>query len=144
MSERILGVIRVFTLDFRNLIEHLYFSTDRVIVVKITKVSGTVFNPVDLSYLGRMENRERELAGFSAEELLRSDKENFAIPMSEIIEVKLRKYWFLRARYITIVTHDKKYRWQATGVPPDKKVAKLEQFEAILLPIFEDKLIVKK
>ncbi len=144
MSESILGVISVFTLDFRNLIEHLYFTTDRVIVVKITKVSGTALNPVDISYLGRMEKREMELADFSAEDLLKSDKENFTIPMSEITEVKLRKYPFLRARYLTIVTNKKKYRWQVTGVPPEKKVAKFEQFEAILLPIFEDKLIVKK
>lgn len=99
--------------------------------------------PVDLTYLERMKNTEREIAGFSAEELLKSDKENFAIPMSEIVEVKLRTHWFSYARCITIVTNHKKYRWIATGVPPEIKVATFQQFEAILKPIFDDKLIVK-
>ena len=144
MSERILGVIRVFTLDFRNLIKHLYFTTDRVIVVKITKVGVKPYNLLDLSYLQKMKDKERELAGLSAEELLKNDQENFVIPMSEIVKVTLRKYRFLRARYITVETNYKKYRWQATGVPPEIKVAKFEQIEAILLPIFADKLIIKK
>jgi hypothetical protein len=140
LSERILGVIRVFTLDFRNLIKHLYFTTDRVIVVNIAKVDGKP----SLSYLQKMEDKERELAGLSAEELLKNGQENFAIPMSEIVNVTLRKYRFLRARFITVETNYKKYRWQATGVPPEIKVAKFEQIEAILLPIFADKLIIKK
>ena len=144
MSERILAVIRVFTLDFRNLIKHLYFTTDRVIVVKITKVGGKPYNLLNLSYLQKMKDKERELTSLSAEELLKNDPENLAIPMSEIVKVTLRKYMFLLARYITVETNYKKYRWQATGVPPEIKVAKFEQFEAILQPIFLDKLVVKK
>jgi len=73
LSERILGVIRVFTLDFRNLIKHLYFTTDRVIVVKITKVGGKPYNLLNLSYLQKMKDKERELAGLSAEELLKQN-----------------------------------------------------------------------
>ena len=144
MSERIQGIIRVFTFDFRNRIKHLYFTTERVIVVKITKVGGKPYNLINLSYLQKMKDKEKELAGLSAEELLKIDQENFAIPMSEIVKVTLRKYRFLRARYITVETNYKKYRWQATGIPPEIKVAKFEQFEAILQPIFADKLIIKK
>ena len=143
MVERILGSIRVFTLDLKNLIEHLTFTTDRVIVVKITKLDGREVSRGDLSYFQRMQDKERELSGLSAEELLRNDDANYAIPMSEIIEVRLTKPWWLRARYITILTKNRKYRWQATGIPPIPKVAKTHQFIEILQPVFAEKLSIK-
>jgi hypothetical protein len=146
LSERILGVIRIFTLDLRNLIKHLYFTTNRIIVVKITKIDGRKnFSGLDEpAYVKRMEDKERELSGLSPDKLLHNDADNIAIPMSEIEKVTLSKSRFLRARYITIETRQKKYRWQATGVPPVIKVAEFERFVEILQPIFMEKLVVKK
>jgi hypothetical protein len=143
LSERVLGAIRVFSLDFRNLILDLYFTTDRVIVVKIVDLAPYRRNR-DLSYLQVMEEKKRKLADFSAEELLMSDEENFAIPMLDIVKVTLRRVRFWRARYITIETKNKKYRWQATGVPPEAKIASFERFVEIVQPIFMEKLVVRK
>jgi hypothetical protein len=95
-------------------------------------------------YIKRLADKERELSGMSADELLANDEENFSISMSEIEKVTLSKHRFIRGRYIKIETRQNKYRWLATGVPPIIKVAEFNQFVEILQPVFMEKLVVKK
>ena len=110
------GVLKI---NFINRIENLYFTTDRGRGARKTTIGNPPFNTINIGYWDKMQDKEAALEGRSAEEILKSDPKNFAIPKSEITGVRLRKYPLLRARYLTIVTTKKKYRWLANWRPTD-------------------------
>lgn len=86
--------------------------------------------------------RERERQANTLEELLKTNKHNFAIRNSEITEIRLKKGWI--ESKLEIITIKKKYKWGIEGLNNQKEGLKLEDFENILRPIFGDKLSVKK
>ena len=59
-----------------------------------------------------MRKKAEEFAEISAEEILKADKNNFAIPYSEILKVEMKKGGFLSPPNITIFTADKKYSFK--------------------------------
>lgn len=142
MSERILGVITVFRTNYlrwRTLFEDLYFTTNRVIVARISSASYLV-SPVGV--LARWpKTTKEEIVGFSVEELLKANKSNFSIYHSEVRSVELKKHG-LGAK-IRLITDEKKYEWYVRGIP-GKKDAKIEDYENILKTVFPNKLSVSK
>ncbi|MEM3579692.1 MAG: hypothetical protein QXQ64_00310 [Candidatus Bathyarchaeia archaeon] len=130
MDEKILGVISVFRTNYcrwRTLFEDLYFTTNRMIVVRISSGSYLV-SPVGV--LARWpKTAKEEIAGFSIEELLKANPNNFSIYYSEVRSVELKKHG-LGAK-IRLITDEKKY-------------AKIEDYENILKSVFPNKLSVSK
>ncbi|MEM0007564.1 MAG: hypothetical protein QXR89_04775 [Candidatus Bathyarchaeia archaeon] len=141
-DEVILGVINSFRtsyLRWRTLFEDLYFTTNRVIVAKIGSGSYLI-SPVGV-LVRWPKTAKQEFVGFSAEELLKANQNNFAIYYSEVRSVELKKHG-LGAK-IRLITDEKKYEWYVRGIP-GKKDAKIEDYESILKTVFPNKLSVSK
>ena len=149
MSEKVLGIIRVFRPAFaRQIYEDLFLTPDRVIVARTSGgIGGMLFGAVGGAIEGvisayREKKKEKGYLELPLEDVLKADKNNFAIPKSEITKVELKK--FGRGAKINIITSKKKHKWYAAGLIPEKKGVKLEDYENILRPVFGDKLSVKK
>ena len=154
MSEKVLGIIGVIReTAFRIIPEVLFLMPDRLIVARASseEFGGTMFDAIS--------------AELPLEDILKTDKHNYAIPNSEIIKVKLKKQWLVGAVELRIEASKKKQKWIGWGavapikgmkfedfkdiLPPRKMIAKkkkgkLEDYEDILRPVFGDKLSVKK
>jgi len=140
VSERVLGIISVFRRFFGRgtVLEELYLTADMVIVARIGGGSLLIW---PLATWFRVGKKEEKLAELSVEELLKADKNNFAIYNSEIRKVELKKHGL--EVEINIITNEKKYEWHVRG-SPRKKNAKIEDYEKILELVFPDKLSVSK
>lgn len=142
LSEEVLGIMRVFRSGWSGTIhEELFLTTDRVIVARSGK-GGELFGAIGAAvqwFRGRKKGEKLEK--LILEDVLKADKNNFAIPNSEIREVKLKK--FGRGAKIHILTNKKKHEWYAGGIP-DKEKVKLEDYESILQRAFPEKLSVSK
>jgi hypothetical protein len=153
MSEEVLGVIRVFRPAFmRQIYETVYFAPDRTVVARTSGgKGGMLFGAVGGAIEGALQYEEAKKKGeryskLSLEDILKADKNSYAIPNSEIIEVELKK--FGRGTKLNIKTSQKHGRsmygeakwyvsegaWKDIG----------EKYENMLRPIFKDRLIVKK
>jgi len=150
MSEKVFGIIKV---NRGNTRETLFLTPDRVIVARTSGGFGGMFGGIGAvisEYKGK--KKEKEYLELSPESVLTADKKNFAIPKSEITKVELKKRRF--GKELNIATSKKKYewsdkiyeehKWNVAGLIPEKKDAKLEDYEDILRPIFGEKLSVKK
>ncbi|NIV67258.1 hypothetical protein GWN43_00120 [Candidatus Bathyarchaeota archaeon] len=86
----------------------------------VSKISGTL--GVALSAMGgvlgdvaradvrsKVEERSEEAKTVSVEEILKADKENFAIPYEEIQTVEMKKGGLLSATSFSFHTEEKKY-----------------------------------
>jgi hypothetical protein len=141
VSEKVLGIINVFRTIFfgrGTVLEELYLTADMVIVARIGGGSLLIW---PLATWFRAGKKEEKLAEFSVGELLKADKNNFAIFNSEIRKVELKKHGL--GAEINIITNEKKYEWYVRGIP-GKKNAKIEDYEKILELVFPDKLSVSK
>ena len=100
-------------------------------------VGGVVGAVLDARKAKKKDEEQREL---SLEDILKADKNNFAIPNSDITEVELKRY--VRGTKIEIETSKKygKTKWYADGAWKDVG----EKHENMLRPIFGDRLSVKK
>jgi hypothetical protein len=149
MNEEVLGsvkVSRITHMGYGSVREILYFTTDRMVVARISGGKGGVlFGAVGGAIEGVQQQKEAEKKGeqynkLSLEDILKADKNNYAVPNSEIIEVELKKDW--RAISLNIKT-TKKYgetKWHIEGLWNDAG----EEYGNMLRPIFAEKLIVKK
>jgi len=147
MSEKVLGTIGVFRPAFmKQIAEILFFAPDRTIVARkgsggIGMMFGAVGAAAEAVITARKEKKkEKELREFSLEDILNADKNNYAIPNSDITEVELKKY--VRGAKLNIKTSKKygKAKWYVEGAWKDVG----EKYENMLRPIFGDKLSVKK
>jgi hypothetical protein len=147
MSEEVLGIIGVFRPAFaRQISETLYFTLDRTVVARTSSgKGGMLFGAVGAGIEAGLQHREAKKKGelyskLSFEDILKADKNNYAIPNSEITEVELKKYG--RGTKLNIKTSKKygKTKWYVGGAWKDVG----EKYENMLRPIFKDRLIVKK
>ena len=88
----------------------------------------------------KAKKKAEEYRESSMEDVLKADKNNYAIPDSDITKVELKKY--VRGTKLNIKTSKKygKTKWYAGGAWKDVG----EKYENMLRPIFGDKLSVKK
>jgi hypothetical protein len=140
MSEKVYGIIsvlRVSWFGFSLIFEALCFTTDCVIVARTERTYGRSGGLVTY----RAAKKAEGLTGLSAEELLKTDINNFVLLYSDIKKVELKKY--LRGARINITTNEKKYRWFVQGIPGQKS-PKIEDYERILRSAIPDKSSVSK
>ena len=168
MREKGLGILRakrsVFSIP-PYVHEFLLFTPERVVVVRqSTKLFPylTAGAHADVSdMLGEL------LKTMKMEDVLRADKHNFAISLSEITKVELTKWVIPRGFFemevyprgatgsdvvklekshgwieLSIITSEKKYQWKDLEIPK-KKVMEFEDYRNMLRPIFGDKLSVR-
>ena len=168
MSGKVLGILRakrsVFSIP-PTVHEFLLFTPERVIVVRqSTKLFpyltvGAQANVSD-TFVGLLETMK-------VEDILKSDKHNFAILHSEIAKVELTKWVIPRGFFemevyprgatgsdvvklekshgwieLSIITSKKKYTWKDVEIPK-KKLVEFEDCQNMLRPVFGDKLSVR-
>ena len=168
MSDRVLGIFRAkrFVLSIPpQVCEFLLFTQSRVVVAR-------QFSRL-LPYLAAGANANVDdflielLKTLRVEDLLRADKQSFAISHSEIRRVILEKWVCPRGFFdmevyprgstasnvvklekswgpmnLSIVTSEKTYRWTDLELP-QKQTGEFEEYENLLRPIFGDTLSVR-
>ncbi|MCW4052686.1 MAG: hypothetical protein NWE78_05725 [Candidatus Bathyarchaeota archaeon] len=153
MSEEASGLIRVLRSGFmRNINETLFITPDRVIVARTSAgkggfLFGGLGAGIETAYtMSKAEKKTKELLEISPDSILTADKNNYAIPSSEITRIDLWKK--LGGIRIRIETSDKRTpKWVGMGTHPKtspKKGFKIGDYENILRPVFGEKLFVKK
>lgn len=153
MSEEVLGVVKVVRTGFYSTTyETLYFTPDRTVVARIggggksMAIGGLLGGALGAGIAGAMQGREAKKKGeqyskVSLESILKADKNNYAIPHSEITEVELKKDW--RSIGLNIKT-SKKHGETKWHVFEEKWKDASERYESMLRPVFKDRLIVKE
>ena len=144
MVEEILGIVKVLRtgFSFPAINEELFITTDRVIVARIGK-GGELFGAIGSAVQWfRTREKGEKLEKLPLDDILRVDKNNFAIPRAEIRKVELKKFG-PRGAKINIQASKKEYKWYAGGIP-DKENAKLEDYETLLKCSFPENLHVSK
>jgi len=168
VSGKVLGILRakrsVFSIP-PTVHEFLLFTPERVVVVRQSAKLlpyPTVGAQADVSGM-----LVEFLKTMKVEDVLRSDKHNFAIPLSEIKKVELTKWVIPRGFFemevyprgatgsdvdklekshgwieLSIITSEKKHQWKDLEIPK-KKPLEFEDCQNILRPIFGDKLSVR-
>ena len=90
----------------------LIFTSDRVIMLKLagflTILAGGL-GVIGQLYDQAVSKKLSELTGMSFDELLRSDKDNYSIPYSDIVKVDMKKGRFFSSRNIWISTATEKH-----------------------------------
>jgi hypothetical protein len=168
MSGKVLGILRakrsVFSIP-PYVHEFLLFTPERVVVVR---QSAKLFPyPTAGAYANVSDMLVELLKTMKIEDVLRSDKHNFAISISEITKVELTKWVIPRGFFemevyprgatgsdvdklekshgwieLSIITSKKKYQWKDLEIPK-KKPVEFEDYRNMLRPIFGDKLSVR-
>ncbi len=134
----IIGVIRFEGWLRSQIYEALCFTQDRIIVAR----TGTGFrgkwgaaDAITGYYMAKQQ--EENMENLSIEEVLNSDENNFAIPYSQIEEIKLKG--FLGVAKIKLTANGKKYSWDVREIPHQDKY-EIAEVEKMVLPIFKEKL----
>jgi hypothetical protein len=141
--EEILGIVKVVRtgFSFPSINEELFITTDRVIVARIGK-GGELFGAIGSAVQWfRTRGKGEKLEKLPLDDILKADKNNFAIPRAEIRKVELKK--FGRGAKVNIQASKKEYKWYAGGIP-DKESAELEDYETVLKSAFPENLRVSK
>jgi len=97
----------------------IVFTSDRMIASKISGTLGVALSGLSgvLGEVGRadIDRRVKEMSedvpGMSAEDILNADKDNFAIPYSNIVKVEAKKGGLLSPTSFKFSTTDKKYQF---------------------------------
>jgi len=143
VSEKALGILRARRFVFSippYVHELLLFTPQRVIVARKSKLPYFAAGPhTDVSDILEELVRTMDIEG-----VLRSDKHNFVVFNSEIRKVELKASHSGMDIWIdlNITTREKKYKWHDLNIP-QKKDAKLEDYEDMLRSAFGDKLSVR-
>jgi hypothetical protein len=143
-DEQVLGIVAVqrtiigFARSRRLVYEMWHFGPDRVVVTP-TKDLHTLGSAVEFY---RKQNWIKE-GKLSLERLVRFEEQPFAIPYSEITSVELKKGWLGTTKLKVLCKENIKYEGNPLWLIEREK-AKIEDYENVLRPIFEDKLFVKK
>jgi hypothetical protein len=135
----IIGVWRIVGWAWRQIYEALYFTSDKVIVVRTA--TGAQWDYGGSGMVRgwyKAKEQEESMDDLSVEELLSTDINNFAIAYDKIEKVELKK--FGKGALINVTTNGKKYHWTVRGIPGIKN-PRIEDLEKILRPIFQEKLV---
>lgn len=93
----------------------LFFTTERLMVVKLTGVKTMLaegfLGPLGNVYSNITSKKLKDLTGMSFDEVLKSDKDNFILPYSEIIKVTIRKGKIVKTWTTIIFTKKDKYNY---------------------------------
>jgi len=141
----IIGVWRIEGWTRRQIYEALYFTSNKVIVIRTATGFHMGWGAID-SAVGwqSAENQEESMERLSIEEVEKlrdSDEKNLVISYNQIQKIELKS--FFKAALIYITVNGKRYKWSVRGVPHVKN-ATVFDVEKILEPIFGDKLIKSK
>ncbi len=148
LSEEVLCVVPVIRPAFMRIInETLYFTPERTVVARTTGgKSGMLLGAVG----GILQYEEAKKKGeqynqLALEEILKADKNNYAIPISEVTEIELKKFGKVaKINMKTTTAHGKamygETKWQTLEAWKDTG----EKYENMLRTVFKDKLVVKK
>ena len=168
MSGKVLGILRakrsVFSIP-PTVHEFLLFTPERVVVAR--KSTGLYPYPTAGVHANVSDLLVEFLKTMNVEDVLRSDKRNFAILHSEITKVELTKWVIPRGFFemevyprgatgsdvdklekshgwieLSIITSEKKYQWKDLEIP-EKKPTEFEDCQNMLRPVFGDKLSVR-
>jgi len=115
----VFGGIRMVGWARFELYESLYFIKDQLVVARNT------------------ERKKESTADFSPEQVLNADKNNFAVPYSQIETVKIGKQ--LRTIQIKVDAGDKKYTWNVKSMAGNEFLG-FDDVKRVLQPIFGWKL----
>lgn len=148
MSEEVLCVVPVIRPAFMRIInETLYFTSERTVVARTSGGKGGMLLGAVGGLLQYEEARKKgeQYSQLALEDILKADKNNYAIPASEVTEIELKKYGKVaKINMKTTSEHGKamygETKWQTLEAWKDIG----EKFENILRTIFKDKLVVKK
>ena len=92
MSEKVLGIIRTMKTFPDIIYEDLIITPDRVIVARATSTMpylGTLVYLMKFAFdLNELKKAEKKYLELPPEDILKANKNNFAIPNSEIIKVE--------------------------------------------------------
>ena len=144
MSEKVLGILKARRFVFSippYVREFLLFTPERVIVARQSTrppyFATGAHAEVDDVWVELLKT-------IDVGDILRSKKHNFAVSNSEITKVELKASHSSVDVWIdfNIITRERKYRWNDLGIP-QKRYAKLEDYEDMLRSTFGDKLSVR-
>jgi hypothetical protein len=144
MDSKALGVITGSRyVRITQVFEALYFAKDKVIVAGLALGfhlgAKSKLEPMIAWSIAR---EQKDVIGDKSEEVVLSgDKNNFAIPYSEVEKVEIKKYG--AAALLYIFTKEKKYKWAVNGVSGKQQV-KVDEIFYFLQPIFQEKVEIKK
>jgi hypothetical protein len=145
LTEELLEIIRVVGTGFAPAHEDLFLTKDKVIIARLGGGRQYIIGGIVMGIL--IDEKDKEVRKISAEDILKADKNNYAIPYSEITKVELKKNHGIVS--FQIQTKEKKRNWYALGIhekdgAEDKDVIKLQlfDFEKRLRPILGGKLSI--
>jgi hypothetical protein len=143
ITSEVLGIANVQRQEWLtgvSYFEALVLTKDRVIVVRNGEGGGVLMYGSSTTLgRGRARVQTKRLIGRSPEELLNASEDNYAIPVSEIERVELKKFW--GGAFINIITREKKRRWGADGLAGQEKT-RFSEYEEVFRPVFPDRLTV--
>jgi len=90
----------------------LVFTSDRLIVAKLAgflTLLGGALGGIGGLYDRMASKKPEELAGMTIEDILKTDKDNYAIPYSEIVKVEMKKGGFISSPGVFFNTAKKKH-----------------------------------
>ena len=130
-----MGVSRIVGWRRLQVFEALYFTNDKIVVVRTATGFQMGWGAGD-AVLGWYKAKEQEerMGDLSVEELLSADINNFAITYEKIQKVELKK--FGKGAFLNIYSQDKKHHWNLHRLSGSYKV---EDFETFLQSIFGEK-----
>jgi len=138
----ILNVQRQEWLTGVSYYEALVLTKDLLIVVKHGEGGGILLYGGRRGTLpfGKAKVLTSRLIGHSPEELLNASKDNYAIPVSAIEKVELKKF-MRRSASINITTSARKIHWLSNGLAGKEKT-QFSEYEEVFRRVFADKLAV--
>lgn len=90
----------------------LVFTSDRLVIVKLAgflALLGGAIGGIGGIYDRMVTKKPEELLGMSIEDILKDDKDNYAIPYSEIVKVVMKKGGFISDPTVFFNTAKKKH-----------------------------------
>jgi len=95
----------------------LVFTSDRLVIVKLAgflALFGGAIGGIGGLYDHMVSKKPEELLGMSIEDLLKDDKDNYAIPYSEIVKVVMKKGGWISDPTVFFNTAKKKHLFVLT------------------------------
>jgi hypothetical protein len=131
----VMGVSRIVGWSRLQVYEALYFTSDKVVVVRTATGFQMGWGAGDaVTGWYKAIKQEERMVDLSVEELLSADINNFVLSYDKIEKVELKK--FGKGAFLKIYSQDKKYHWNLHRLSGSYNV---EDFITFLQSIFGDK-----
>jgi hypothetical protein len=123
----IMGVSRIVGWSRLQVFEALYFTSDKVVVVRTATGIHMKWGGADAIYgWYKSIEQEKRMVDLSVEELLSADINNFVLTYDKIQKVQLKK--FGKGAFLNIYTQDKKYHWNLHRLSGNYKIEEIITF----------------